>query len=78
MIRATLREKGKPNAELRPDDASSSDEQLLDTMVAYPILTYRPPVVTPLRVGLCRSSAILLLRAQARDTGFSRRQRRAH
>lgn len=60
MIRATLREKGMAYAELRPDDASSSDGQLLDTMVAYPILMYRPLVVTPLRVHLCCSSVVLL------------------
>jgi arsenate reductase len=53
-VRALLREKGTPYAELGLDDPKWSDEQLLDFMVAHPILMNRPVVVTPLGTRLCR------------------------
>ena len=59
-VRATLREKGTPYAELGLADASLSDEQLLDAMLAHPILINRPIVVTPLGVRLCRPSEVVL------------------
>jgi arsenate reductase len=59
-VRAALREKGTPYAELGLDDLSLSDEQLLDAMLQYPILINRPFVVTPLGVRLCRPSEIVL------------------
>ncbi|NPT41503.1 arsenate reductase (glutaredoxin) [Paraburkholderia sp. 1N] len=59
-VRATLREKGTPYAELGLAEASLSDEQLLDAMLAHPILINRPIVVTPLRVRLCRPSEVVL------------------
>lgn len=59
-VRALLREKGTPYAELRLDDAALSDEQLLDAMMAHPILINRPIVVTPLGVKLCRPSEVVL------------------
>jgi arsenate reductase len=59
-VRAALREKGTPYAELGLGDASLSDEQLLDTMMQYPILINRPFVVTPLGVRLCRPSEVVL------------------
>ncbi|RKE37864.1 arsenate reductase [Paraburkholderia sp. BL23I1N1] len=58
--RATLREKGTPYAELGLADASLSDEQLLDAMLAHPVLINRPIVVTPLGVRLCRPSEVVL------------------
>ncbi len=42
--RALLREKGTPYAELGLDDASLTDESLLDAMMTYPILINRPVV----------------------------------
>lgn len=59
-VRATLREKGTPYAELGLAEASLSDEQLLDAMLAHPILINRPIVVTPLGVRLCRPSELVL------------------
>ncbi len=59
-VRALLREKGTPYAELGLDDPTLSDEQLLDFMVQYPILINRPIVVTPLGTRLCRPSETVL------------------
>jgi arsenate reductase len=55
-VRAVLREKGTPFHELRLGDPSLSDEQLLDAMMAHPILINRPIVVSPKGVKLCRPS----------------------
>ena len=59
-VRDTLREKGTPYAELGLDDRSLSDEQLLDAMLAEPILINRPFVETPLGTRLCRPSEVVL------------------
>jgi arsenate reductase len=59
-VRALLREKGTPYAELGLDDPKWSDEQLLDFMIQYPILINRPIVVTPLGTRLCRPSETVL------------------
>lgn len=59
-VRALLREKGTPYAELGLDDPALSDAQLLDAMMAHPILINRPIVVTPERVRLCRPSEEVL------------------
>jgi len=58
--RGLLREKGTPYAELGLDDPALSDEQILDAMLAHPILINRPLVVTPLGVRLCRPSETVL------------------
>jgi arsenate reductase len=55
-VRAPLREKGTPYAELGLADPKWSDERLLDFMMAHPILIDRPIVVTPKGVKLCRPS----------------------
>ena len=59
-VRAVLREKGTPYAELSLEDPSLTDDQLLDAMMAHPILINRPIVVTPLGVRLCRPSEAAL------------------
>lgn len=59
-VRAALREKGTPYAELGLSDMSLSDEQLLDAVMKHPILLNRPFVVTPLGVRLCRPSEVVL------------------
>jgi arsenate reductase (glutaredoxin) len=59
-VRALLREKGTPYAELGLGDQKWSDEQLLDFMIAHPILINRPIVVTPKGVKLCRPSETVL------------------
>ena len=58
--RDLLREKGTPYAELDLGDASLSDDALLDTMIAHPVLINRPLVVSPLGVKLCRPSEAVL------------------
>jgi arsenate reductase (glutaredoxin) len=59
-LRALLREKGTPYAELGLADPSLSDDQLLDAIAAHPILLNRPIVVTPLGTRLCRPSEAVL------------------
>lgn len=59
-VRALLREKGTPYAELGLDQGHWTDAQLIDVMVAHPILINRPLVVTPLGVKLCRPSEAVL------------------
>lgn len=58
--REALREKGTPYAELGLDNPALSDDELLDAMMAHPILINRPFVVTPLGVRLCRPSERVL------------------
>jgi arsenate reductase (glutaredoxin) len=65
-VRRALREKGTPFRELGLSDPTLTDDQLLDAMMAHPILINRPIVVTPMGVRLCRPSetVIELLPAQ--------------
>lgn len=72
-VRAALREKGTPYAELGLGDASLSDEQLLDAMLEHPILINRPFVITPLGVRLCRpSEAVLDILPAAQQGAFAK------
>lgn len=59
-VRAAIREKGTPYAELKLDNPVLSDEELIDAMLAHPILINRPFVVTPSGVRLCRPSELVL------------------
>jgi len=59
-VRALLREKGAPYAELGLADLKLTDAQLIDAMMAHPILINRPIVVTPNAVKLCRPSQTVL------------------
>ncbi|QOW18470.1 arsenate reductase (glutaredoxin) [Lysobacter ciconiae] len=59
-VRDALRQKGTPYAELGLDDPTLSDEQLLDAMLAEPILINRPFVETPMGTRLCRPSEVVL------------------
>jgi len=58
--RELLREKGTPYAELGLADPKWSDDELIDFMLAYPILINRPIVVSPKGVRLCRPSELVL------------------
>ena len=58
--RDLLREKGTPYAELGLSDPTLSDDQLLDAMLAHPILINRPIVETPRGTRLCRPSEAVL------------------
>lgn len=59
-VRSVLRQKGTPYAELQLDDPKWTDDQLIDFMVAHPVLMNRPIVVTPLGTRLCRPSEAVL------------------
>ncbi len=59
-VRALLREKGTPYAELNLGDPAWTDDQLLDFIVQHPILMNRPVVETPLGTRLCRPSELVL------------------
>ncbi|KQO66536.1 arsenate reductase (glutaredoxin) [Methylobacterium sp. SD274] len=59
-IRDLLREKGTPFVELALDDATLTNDQLLDAIAEHPILLNRPLVVSPKGVALCRPSEKVL------------------
>ncbi|GGF50014.1 arsenate reductase [Azorhizobium oxalatiphilum] len=59
-VRAVLREKGTPYAELGLGDPALGDDALLDAMAAHPILMNRPIVVTPRGARLCRPKETVL------------------
>lgn len=54
--RELLRQKGTPFAELGLSDSKWTDDQLLDFMMAHPILINRPIVETSKGTRLCRPS----------------------
>ncbi|MCZ8320343.1 MAG: arsenate reductase (glutaredoxin) [Novosphingobium sp.] len=58
--RELLREKGTPYAELGLDDPALTDAQLIDAMMAHPILINRPIVETDKGTRLCRPSERVL------------------
>ena len=58
--RELLRQKGTPYTELDLGDPKWSDDELVDFMMAHPILINRPIVVTPLGTRLCRPSEAVL------------------
>jgi arsenate reductase len=59
-VRELLREKGTPYAELGLADPKWSDDELIDFMLAHPILINRPIVVTAKGTRLCRPSEAVL------------------
>ncbi|MFZ6779164.1 arsenate reductase (glutaredoxin) [Undibacterium sp. Ji83W] len=59
-VRELLRKKGTPYEELGLDDDKWTDDELINFMVAHPILMNRPVVVTPLATRLCRPSEAVL------------------
>jgi arsenate reductase len=58
--RILLREKGTPYVELDLANTKWTDDELLDFMLAHPILINRPVVETPLGTRLCRPSELVL------------------
>ena len=58
--RDLLREKGTPYTDLGLGDPALTEDQLLDAMMALPILINRPIVVSPKGVRLCRPSETVL------------------
>jgi len=59
-VREVLRSKGDVYDALKLDDTKWRDDELLDFMVAHPILINRPIVVTPLGTRLCRPSELVI------------------
>ena len=59
-VRAVIREKGTPYGALQLADPKWTDDELIDFMLAHPILINRPIVATPLGVKLCRPSEEVL------------------
>jgi arsenate reductase len=71
--RALLREKGTPYAELDLANPKWTDDELLDFMLAHPILINRPVVETPLGTRLCRPSELVLdLLPNAQQAAFNK------
>ena len=58
--RELLREKEAVYAELGLADSRWTDDELIDVMLAHPILIQRPIVVSPKGVRLCRPSELVL------------------
>lgn len=59
-VRDVIRVKGTPYHNLGLDDPNLTDDQLLDAMMAHPILINRPIVITARGVKLCRPSETVL------------------
>lgn len=59
-VRGAIRQKGTPYLELGLDDPSLSEDELLDAMLANPILINRPFVQTTMGTRLCRPSEVVL------------------
>lgn len=58
--RQLLREKGTPYAELELSNPNWTDSELINFMIASPILINRPIVETTLGTRLCRPSELVL------------------
>jgi arsenate reductase (glutaredoxin) len=52
--RQLLRRRGTPYEALGLDDQTKTDDELIDAILAHPILMERPVVVSPRGVRLCR------------------------
>ena len=71
--RDVLRQKETPYAQLGLGDPAWTDEQLIDFMLAHPILIQRPIVVTPIATRLCRpSEAVLDILPRPQQGAFSK------
>ncbi|WP_374632895.1 arsenate reductase (glutaredoxin) [Paracoccus sp. (in: a-proteobacteria)] len=70
--RDLLRQKGTPYADLGLGDPALTEDQLLDAMMAHPILINRPLVVSPRGVRLCRPSETVLDLLPPQQGAFSK------
>lgn len=73
-VRAAIRQKGTPYVELGLDDPALTDDQLLDAMLAHPVLINRPFVVTPRGTRLARPSEVVLEILPNPDIGDFRKE----
>lgn len=72
-VREAMRAKEAVYKELDLDNVKWSDDELIDAMLAHPILINRPIVVTPKGTRLCRpSEAVLDLLPEAPLAAFSK------
>ena len=72
-VRDVLRQKGTPYEELGLGESKWTDAQLIDFMLAHPILINRPIVVTPLATRLCRpSEAVLEILPRPQQQAFAK------
>ncbi len=72
-VREVLRSKGDVFEQLKLDDPKWTGDELLDFMVAHPILINRPIVVTPLGTRLCRPSEwVIDILPQAQQGPFTK------
>jgi arsenate reductase (glutaredoxin) len=72
--RDAVRIKGTPFHALKLGDPRATEDELLDAMIAHPILINRPIVVTPLGVKLCRPSEVVLDLMPAPQLGEFRKE----
>ena len=70
--RDVMREKGTPAAELGLTEPGVTDDQILDAMVAHPILVNRPIIVTPRGAKLCRPSEAVFGLLQRKPSSFTK------
>lgn len=70
--RELLRQKGTPYDALRLDNPALTDEQLIDAMLAQPILINRPIVVSDKGARLCRPSERVLALLQQPIDSFTK------
>ncbi len=71
-VRSILREKGTPFAELGLGDPAKTDAELIDAILAHPILMNRPIVVTDRGARLCRPSEAVLDLLPAQKGAFAK------
>jgi len=55
-LRALIRDKGTPAADLGLLNADASDDAIITAMIAHPVIVNRPIVATPKGTRLCRPS----------------------
>ena len=70
--RNLLREKGTPAADLGLLDPATTDDAIIDAMIAHPILVNRPIVITPKGIKLCRPSEVVLDLLERRPASFTK------
>ena len=72
-VRGIMRAKEAIFAELGLSDPARTDAQLMDAMMAHPVLINRPIVVTALGTRLCRPSEVVLdILPQPQRAAFSK------
>ncbi|TDN56498.1 glutaredoxin-dependent arsenate reductase [Scandinavium goeteborgense] len=72
-VRALLRKNTEPYEQLELDKNTFTDDELIDAILAHPILMNRPVVVTPLGTLLCRpSEKVLEILPEAQKAEFTK------